>query len=447
MRVQKFILIFFFLFTTPLCFSGEKTYIPVGAAQTKKTILAFPPVRTTHPVLSKAGEIIAETIEHDLAFMDLFKVLNPEAFIERETESGITLNSFKFQDWTQIGAEFLIKSQLSSSNQKNLTYEVHVYDTLGAKEIFSKKYLGWIHELKPLSHQVANDLVHSLTGLPGIFLTKIAMSCDGSGKKEIYMMDFDGSNVKQITRHHSIAFAPAWNADGSKLAYSLYTKHPKNIKNIDLYEFDFKSQTLQLLSNKKGMNSGAAYSPDGTSLALTLSYAGSPSLYQLQLKNKALSLLTKSLGFDVDPAWSPNGKQLAFVSSRTGIPMIYTMKSNGSDVQRLTFAGRYNATPTWSPQSDKIAFAGWLDQRFDIFMMNSDGTHMERLTKNQGNNEDPFFSPDGNFIVFSSNRTGQKNIYVMNVDGTFVKRLTYGLGHCVSPKWSPSSPPGNERVQ
>ena len=445
MRIQKFILFFFFLFNTSVCFAGEKTYIPVGAAQTKKTVLAFPKVRAQNPVLSRAGETLSEIITHDLIFMDLFNILDPEAWIEPEDRSGIVLNSFKFQDWTKIGAEFLIKSQLTSANQKNLLYEVHVYDTVGAKEIFSKKYQGWISELKPLAHQVANDLVHSLTGLPGIFLTQIAMSCDGSGKKEIYIMDFDGSNVKQVTRHRSIAFAPAWNHDGSKLAYSLYTRHPKNIKNIDLYEFDFNSQTIQLLSNKKGINSGAAYSPDGKNLALTLSYAGSPRIYRLQLKDKALNLLTQSLGFDVDPAWSPDGNQLAFVSSRTGVPMIYTMKSNGGDLQRLTFAGKYNATPSWSPQNNKIAFAGWLDKGFDLFTMNPDGTHLERLTKNQGSNEDPFFSPDGNFIVFSSNRTGQKNIYVMNVDGTFVKRLTYGLGHCVSPKWSPSSLPSSEK--
>ena len=48
-----------------------------------------------------------------------------------------------------------------------------------------------------------------------LVLTKIAMSCDRTGKKEIYVMDFDGSDVKQVTHHRSIAFAPAWSSDGS----------------------------------------------------------------------------------------------------------------------------------------------------------------------------------------------------------------------------------------
>ena len=63
---------------------------------------------------------------------------------------------------------------------------------------------------KTIAHTFANNIVEALTGLPGIFLTKIAISCDRTGKKEIYVMNFDGTEVKQVTRHRSIAFAPAW---------------------------------------------------------------------------------------------------------------------------------------------------------------------------------------------------------------------------------------------
>ncbi len=379
--------------------------------------------------------------------MDMIKILDPTAYVEDSTKSGNSINPLKWNDWTQIGAEFLIKSELLQENPKTLLFEMHLYDTFGAKQILSRKYRSSAGEAKNLSHTAANDIIHALTGVSGIFLTKIAMSCDLTGKKEIYIMDFDGSNVKQVTRHHSIAFAPAWSPDGSRIAYSLFNRHADNVRNIDLFEFDFLSNTIRLLSNKKGINSGAAYAPNGKTLALTLSHGGNPEIFSLDLKTGATQQLTKSFGFDVDPSWSPSGDELTFVSSRAGVPMVYSMKANGTQVTRLTYAGRYNATPSWSPQNKKIAFAGWIDKSFDIFIMNPDGTHIERLTKSQGNNEDPFFSSDGNFIVFSSNRTGQKNVYVMNLDGTFVKRLTYGLGNCVSPKWSlPSSTQTNSRL-
>ena len=422
---------------------ADKVYIPVGSAKTKKTVLAFPTILFAGDTAGSLSKTIQETVSNDLSFMDLFRFLPAAAFIEKQP-AGIAPNTFKLSDWTSIGTEFLVKAQATVENG-NLVLEGHLYDAFGAKEVLAKRYIGTTSDPRTIAHSFANNIVEALTGLPGIFQTKIAMSCDRSAKKEIYMMDFDGTNVKQITRHRSIAFAPAWSPDGTKIAYSLFTKHHDNTKNIDLYEFDFSSATIRLLSNRKGINSGAAYdpvSPTGDKIALTMSFRGNPEIFTLEPATNTVTKITSSFGFDVDPAWSPDGKALAFVSSRTGVPMVFRMNADGSGVQRLTYAGRYNATPSWSAQNNKIAFAGWIDKRFDIFIMNPDGTNIERLSKSQGNNEDPNISPDGNFITFSSDRAGQKNIYVMNIDGTFVKRLTYGLGNCVAPKWS--NPP---RVQ
>lgn len=420
------------LLVSQLALAEDRPYIAVGAAKAKKTIIAIAPI-LADPMSRAEAKSIGETVASDLKFMDLFRFLEPAAFIESPT-AGIAPGTFKMSDWTSIGAEFVAKSALVR-DAGNLRLEGHLYDAFGNKLLFTKRYVAAGQDSKALGHTFANDIVTALTGLPGIFQTKIAMSCDRGGRKEIYIMNFDGSDVKQLTRHNSIAFAPAWHPDGTKLAYSLYAKHAGNIKNIDLYELDFATRRVRLISNKKGINSGAAYSPRGDQLAATLSFNGNPEIYVVSSSGDARRL-TSSFGFDVDPTWNPEGSQLAFVSSRSGMPMIYSMNADGSAVKRLTYAGRYNATPSWSPTNNKIAFAGWIDGRFDLFIMNPDGTNIERLTKNQGNNEDPSFSPDGNFIVFSSNRTGGSNVYVMNVDGTFTKRLTYGLGNCVAPKWS-----------
>lgn len=418
----------------------DRPYIPVGSAKTKKTILAMPNIVSKGSGDKSApAKTIFETITNDLTFIDLFKFLDSGAFIEDTKTAGLLANQFKMSDWTSIGTEILVKSAISTEGS-NIIFEAYVYDTFGAKQILAKRYVGAQRDVTTIGHSFSNDLVEALTGLPGIFLTKIAMSCDRTGRKEIYLMDFDGTNVKQVTHHNSIAFAPAWHPSGTKLAYSLYTRHRGNIKNIDLYEYDFNTNSYRMLSNRTGINSGAFFSPDGKTIALTMSFLGNPEIFLFNPSNSTVTRVTHSFGFDVDPAFGPDGKEMAFVSSRTGMPMVFKMNLDGTGVKRLTFAGRYNATPNWSPQGNKMVFAGDIDKHFDIFLMNPDGTNIERLTKNQGNNEDPYFSPDGNFVTFSSNRTGQRNIYVMNVDGTFVKRLTFGLGNCVTPKWS--NPPG-----
>ena len=411
-----------------------QAYIPVGKAKTRKSIIAFPALRVTDSGQNESKSI-SSIVTSDLMFMDLFTFLSPAAFLE-PASAGLAPGSFQMTDWSKVGAEILVKGSVTIEKGA-LKLESWVYETASGKVLLSKRYVANPNDARKVGHSLANDIIEAITGKPGIFDSRIAMSCSKRGGiKEIYVMDFDGTNVRQVTNHRSTAISPAWSPDGTRLAYSVYSKRADNVKNIDLFELDFRGNTIRKLSNRKGINSGAAYHPRSGTIALTMSFLGNPEIFAFDPNKNTVERLTSSFGFDVDPTWSPDGKKLAFVSNRSGMPMVYSMDTSGSKVERLTYAGRYNATPSWSPKGDKITFAGWLDGRFDIFVMNSDGTHIERLTKNQGNNEDPYFSPDGNFIVFSSNRAGQKNVYVMNTDGSFVKRLTYELGECVSPKWS-----------
>lgn len=446
-------LLFSTLFVMPWTqvMSADTPYIAVGKARARKVVLAFPSLQSQGPGAESAAKQIFTTFQTDIQFMEFARFLPEPAFPEKPQTGAVAFPPVRMSDWQSVGADFLLKAGLSKT-EGNYALEFHLYDVKGSKEVLARRLLGAPNDIKTMAHTLANQVVEALTGQPGIFLTKIVMSCDRTGHKELYMMNIDGSEIKQLTSHRSIAFSPNWSPDNTKIVYSVYSRNRQNIKNIDLYEFNFINSTVRMISNRRGINSGASYSPDGQTLVLTMSFLGDPEIFLLDPKSLQAKRLTKSIGVDVDPIWSPDGTEVAFVSSRTGSSMIFKMKADGSGIQRLTFAGQYNATPSWSPQGNKIVFAGWIDHSFDIFIMNSDGTTIERLSKNQGNNEDPFFSPDGNFITFSSNRTGQKNIYVMNTDGTLVRRLTYGMGNCVSPKWSnvtkpttpvPASPSGS----
>ena len=436
-------------FSSGVCFSGftlvlftllapsarsQSTYLQVGEAKTKKPVIALTEESSPSEPGKAAAKLVHQTILADLEFTDQFQLLPASGFPQA---SVAALGDLKIGDWAKTGSDYVgFGSYSEVKGQASL--EFHLASIGGGTELLAKRYSADPNELKALGHSIANDIVQAITGKKGIFMTRIAFVCDKSGKKEIYTSSFDGSDVKQISRLRSLSMAPAWSPDGTKIAFSVYNRHSENIKNIDLFEFNYRTGVLKLLSNRSGINSGASYSPDGTKIAYTMSYTGNPELHILDLESKESTQLTRSIGFDVDPAFSPNGQSLAFVSSRPGKPMIYTLDlKNPSEAKRLTYAGSYNATPNWSPDGGKIVFAGWLDRHFDLFTITSDGGKIDRLTKDEGNNEDPHYSPDGSFIVFSSTRSGGKNIFVMNSDGSKVRRLTFGMGSCVAPKWSP----------
>lgn len=61
--------------------SEDKPYIAVGSAKTKKTVIAIAPIQTD-PMLRGEAKQVVESVGSDLKFMDLFRFLEPAAFIE-----------------------------------------------------------------------------------------------------------------------------------------------------------------------------------------------------------------------------------------------------------------------------------------------------------------------------------------------------------------------------
>jgi TolB protein len=419
--LMKMVLIWVFLCSSSLFADAKNLYVPVGAAKTRATTFDFGSkpnmLAEGTPNSQKILESVQKVLTADLLlYSDFEKVAEtPDLLIQMTISNGLTVKHFGLS--------------------------VSVFHNPSAQQKLLKNYDVDLSALSALGHLVADDIYRAVTGSPSVFTTKIAASCMvKGGKKEIFVMNFDGSQTTQVTNDHSLALGPAWSPDGKSIAYSVYQGRPNGTKNIDLFELNLVTRHRKLLSNKKGINSGATYSPDGQKLALTMSYSGFPMLYLLDLKTLRARKLQNTVPYDVDPMFSPDGHNLAYVSNRAGNPMIFKMSLSVdpalAKADRLTYAGKYNATPHWL--GEKIVFAGWIEGLFDIFTMNEDGTNIERLTKGQGNNEDPYFSPDGKFIVFSSNRADgrKKDLYTMNRSGGAVRRLTFGMQDCVSPKWS-----------
>lgn len=434
---------------------NSNIYIKLGDAKTKKSLLAFPPIQnlgsqSASATQQKVGVDLFNIITNDLTVSAYFQFINSSAFLEDSSKTALTPapgtpNGFKFQSWSAIGSEFLIRAAYSVVGN-DLTLETYTYHVPKATLVFGKKYKGPVKSLRKLAHTFSNDVLKALSGQEGPFLSKVAVSSDKAGKgiKEIFVMDWDGANSEQVSNHKSISISPAWSPDGKRIAYTSYVKRKgAKFRNADMLLLDLDSGKRSLISYRNGINSGAAFTPDGQHIYLTISQGSNPDIYKMNLDGSLSSKITNGPAgaLNVEPNISQQNK-LAFSSDRAGRPMIYTADSDGSNVKRVTFAGVFNSSPSFSPDGKKIAFAGQSESNFDIFVMNVDGTEMVRLTsarKTNGkmaSNEDPSFSPDGRFVMYSSNRTGTNQIYISTVDGTEERRVTNDNYNYFKPKWS-----------
>jgi len=72
------------------------------------------------------------------------------------------------------------------------------------------------------AHQFADEIIGKLSGgLPGIASTQITFVSSRGGSKEIWVMDYDGSNQRQLTTLKSIALTPRWSPDASAHRFHL----------------------------------------------------------------------------------------------------------------------------------------------------------------------------------------------------------------------------------
>ncbi len=208
----------------------------------------------------------------------------------------------------------------------------------------------------------------------------------------------------------------------------------------DLWVLNLAAGRARAISTKKGLNTSAAWSPDGKKIAITLSVDGNPELYLIDPSGRVINRLTYNDGIDTSPTFSPDGKYIAFTSDRSGSPQIYVADADGLNVTRLTYEGNYNASPDWSPNpaNPLITYVGrtTADEQgdFNICVVSSTGGPRQVLTST-GFNENPHWSPDGFHVVFSRKVGGSSDIYTVAYDGSGLRQVTT-TGASSNPVWS-----------
>lgn len=403
------------IFTLSSPFEADaKVYIDINAPSTRSY-----PIAIELSGSAAALSTLDSSLRADIDFSGLFRV------VSKKGETGDA--AF----WLSAGAEAQIKAVLTEQGGA-LILEAYLYDLARGKTLLAKKYSGTSTSAGSLAHRLANDVIEALTGERGIFETKIAFISNVGKNKELYMMDFDGNNVRKITANGSINLSPRWSPNGKELMFTSFKEGSASLFTKDLASYKEKK-----LLKTPSMNMGGCWSPNGKKTVFTVSNDGDSDLYLADYGGKSMRRLTSGWGLDVSPSWSPVDNTIAYVSDKSGNPNIYVVPESGKNPTRLTYEGKYNTSPAWSPKGDYIAYSSLQKDGFRIYIIRSGGQDPRQISFGPGNDEEPSWSPDGRFLTFSSTKEGKKSIYIVAIGSGKMIKLNGTKGQDMSPAWSP----------
>jgi len=448
--------IFFIIFFFPLL-STARIYINVGPPQkTVKSNLVISHFKldSKEPLNEdlSLGEEMKDRFSANMKFSSYFMIVSPKAYMEDlDKVSPVpypkeTLG-FRYENWKIIGADFLFFANYSLE-EEDLFLRVYLYNVNSKKRILKKTYKAKFFQSDKLIDVLSNDIIKRLTGYKSVFGTKIAtIRSTGQFKKELFVMDWNGKNIKRISYHNSIVMSPAWSPQRDQIAYSTFVIN-KKLKNrvVALFLYHFKKNKTRLLSYQSHSVLSSDFFSKGQNILLSQSFGkGYTDVFRFNIKNSVFVPLISSgkRSINVEARIHPKTGRLIFSSDRKGQTAIYTADSNGKNIKRVTRLGNHNSTPDWHPYKREFVFSAWSQGRMDLFLSSEDGTSIKRLTslrKKNGswaNNQSPSFSPDGRFVVFSSNVSGQYQLYILNIKNLSIERISFDRNNYSSPKWSP----------
>ncbi|MEM7382676.1 MAG: hypothetical protein AAF361_16020 [Bacteroidota bacterium] len=251
---------------------------------------------------------------------------------------------------------------------------------------------------------------------------------------EIYLMDMDGTNSKNISNSKSVDWV--YDSFGEKIYF--LSDRDQCFRCFNLYEMDSEGKNLRKITDYQLADSWLSTRNKGKEFIVKPAEESKPTFYIIDLEGEILEKIRVDLAYANDPAFSPDGDRIVFRGSDKSSPRelgftdaLYVMDLKSREMKKIsshpdegagkTWSGYLAAAPRWRAD-DKISFASKVDNNYDIYLINPDGSGMESVTPLENNQVFHHWNHKGELIFEASmnNHSGYE-LYKRGLDGKIIQ--------------------------
>lgn len=258
----------------------------------------------------------------------------------------------------------------------------------------------------------------------------------GSGYLQIFVMNEDGSDKKQLTDLNENCKKPQWSPDGKQIVF--YTDAGSNylIKNVD--SADSKKEPSYLCS---GYN--PSFMADGSQIMFNDEYEQVLSIFVIDTAAGSEPDIISDGRYSNMQVISGGGNKIyysGFVNGYKSIMVADLDDTTESYISKVSKNSEANLEPDVSADDSKVTYASFDDNLKGTIRIFENGKE-SALSKGLPSSNVPRFSPDGSKIAFVVIDGGDVSLYLMNSDGSSKKDLNVKGGNVGTFQWV-----DNERI-
>jgi TolB protein len=158
---------------------------------------------------------------------------------------------------------------------------------------------------------------------------------------EVYLVNLDGTGLRQLTNERRVQHQPVWHPDGR----SLFFVSRANDDSHDVWRALLPGGSLEQVTVGRGLHFDVDVRADGA-LAYSNNAGGNYEVW-VQFPGQAPRALTDHPAVDGAPAWSPDGRELLFESSRSGQLELWRVSAEGGEPTRVSTTPAGARRPVW----------------------------------------------------------------------------------------------------